>query len=189
VSLSPDYSGFAYTEYFRIWIDLNQNGSYANAERLFNGTQGTTSAMTGTIEIPLTAELGSVRMRVTMTDGNGFPNNSCDDLDYGEVEDYCVNILEEDPINPGINELSGIFGMEAFPIPATNILSIRTLNLDKAAANVVIMDASGRVVSTIPSNGQTTQQLEVSQLAEGVYLVELHDKETQIIGRTRFVKQ
>ena len=189
VSLSPDYSGFSYTEYFRIWIDLNQNGSYANAERLFNGTQGTTSAMTGTIEIPLTAELGSARMRVTMTDGNGFPNNSCDDLDYGEVEDYCVNIIEESTNPDGIGELSGIFGMEAFPIPASDILNIRGLDYDKDAANVVMMDAAGRVVSTVSSNGQITQRLDISNLAQGVYFIELHDTQAQVIGRTPFVKQ
>jgi serine protease len=189
VSLSPDYSGFPYTEYFRIWIDLNQNGSYSNAERVFNGAQGTTSAMTGTIEIPLTAELGSTRMRVTMTDENGFPNNSCDDLDYGEVEDYCVNIIEEDSINSGVGEVNGIFGMEAFPIPATDILNVRVLDSDKTAINTVIIDASGRVVSTVPSNGQTTQRLDVSQLAQGIYVIELRDIQSQIVGRTRFVKQ
>jgi serine protease len=189
VSLSPDYSGFAYTEYFRIWIDLDQNGSFTNAERLFNGTQGTTSAMTGTIEIPITAELGSARMRVTMTDGNGFPNNSCEELEYGEVEDYCVNILEEDPVTPGINELSGIFGMKAFPNPATDVLSITGLNADVAAATVVIMDVAGRVASIVASNGQTTQQLDVATLPQGVYLIELNDNQDQVIGRTRFVKQ
>jgi hypothetical protein len=145
--------------------------------------------MTGTIEIPLTAELGSARMRVTMTDENGFPNNSCDDLDYGEVEDYCVNIIEEDSINSGVGEVNGIFGMEAFPIPATDILNVRVLDSDKTAINTVIIDASGRVVSTVPSNGQTTQRLDVSQLAQGIYVIELRDIQSQIVGRTRFVKQ
>jgi len=145
--------------------------------------------MTGTIEIPLTAELGSARMRVTMTDGNGFPNNSCDDLDYGEVEDYCVNIIEESTNPDGIGELSGIFGMEAFPIPASDILNIRGLDYDKDAANVVMMDAAGRVVSTVSSNGQITQRLDISNLAQGVYFIELHDTQAQVIGRTPFVKQ
>lgn len=189
VSLSPAYSNFSFTEYFRVWIDLDQNGSFSNNEMLFSNDQGTTSNATGTIDIPLTAGLGSARMRVTMTDGNSFPNNSCDDLQYGEVEDYCVTILLEDSVANAIEDLKGIFGMEAFPIPATNSLTIKSLNADNAASNILIMDAAGRIVSSISSNTQTTQRLDVSNLAQGIYMIELHNKQAQIVGRTRFVKQ
>lgn len=192
VSFSPDYSGQSFREHFRVWIDLNQNGSFTNAELLFDDSQGTTNTITGTITIPLSAELGSTRMRVSMAYGTQFgdyPQNSCDDGQDGEVEDYCVNILEEDPITPGINELSGIFGMQVFPVPASDILTIKTLNRNAAATNVVMMDASGRIVSNTPSNGQLTQRLDVISLAQGVYMIELRNNQQQVVGRTRFVKQ
>ena len=189
VSFSPDYTGFSFTEYFRVWIDFDQNGTFSNAERVFNGAQGTTNAATGTIEIPLTAELGSARMRVTMADGNGFPNNSCDILPYGEVEDYCVNILEEDSVNSGISELNGFFGMEVFPVPTADILNVRILDNNNAVNNISVMDASGRLVSTIASNGQNAQRLDVSSLSQGIYVIELRNNQRSIIGRARFVKQ
>lgn len=192
VSFAPDFSSQSYSEHFRLWIDMNQNGSFTNAEMLFDDSQGSTSTVTGTITIPLTAELGSARMRVSMAYGGQFgdyPQNACDEGQDGEVEDYCVNILEEDPMTPGINEPNGIFGMEAFPIPATNILNITGFDSDNVASNVVIIDASGRVASTTPFVGQATQRLDISSLSQGVYLIELHDKQNQIVGRMRFVKQ
>jgi hypothetical protein len=79
--------------------------------------------------------------------------------------------------------------MKAFPNPATDVLSITGLNADEAAATVVIMDVAGRVASIVASNGQTTQQLDVATLPQGVYFIELHDNQDQVIGRTRFVKQ
>ena len=72
VSFTPDYPGTTWIEHFRVWIDLNQNGSFNAAERLFDDDQGTETTVTGVITIPLTAELGSSRMRVSMAYGGQF---------------------------------------------------------------------------------------------------------------------
>jgi len=193
VSFKPGFSGQSYTEHFRLWIDLNQNGSFSSAELLFDDAQGSQTTVTGTITIPLTADLGSARMRVSMAYGTQFgdyPQSSCDNGQDGEVEDYCVNILEEDSsVVDGIGELNGIFGMEVFPVPTSDILTIRILDSNNAASNISVMDASGRVVSTIVSNGQTAQRLDVSSLSQGIYVIELRDNQRSIIGRARFVKQ
>ncbi|MCF8464977.1 MAG: S8 family serine peptidase [Flavobacteriales bacterium] len=193
VSFSPDFSGQSYTEHFRLWIDLNQNGSFANAEMLFDDVQGSNNTVSGTITIPLTAQLGSARMRVSMAYGGQFgdyPQGACDEGQDGEVEDYCVNIIEEDSSGiDGIGELNGIFGMEVFPVPTADLLNIRMLENNKNESNILLIDASGRVVSSMVANGQTTQQLDVSNLAQGVYVIELLDRQRSIVGRARFVKQ
>lgn len=191
VSFSPDFSGSSFTEHFRVWIDLNQNGTFSNAEMLFDDTQGSQNTVTGTIDIPLTAALGSARMRVSMAYGSqfggGYPQDDCGDIGFGEVEDYCVNILVELP--DGIEETQGNFGMAVFPVPASEILNIRLLNAEIDAAQIFIMDAAGRTVSVQNIEATSVQQLDVSQFSDGVYLIEVRDFFGQTVARSRFVKQ
>jgi len=194
VSFSPGYAGTAYTEHFRLWIDMNQNGTYGTAEMLFDDDQGTQSNVTGTITIPLTADLGSARMRVSMAYGSQFggdyPQTACEVGQEGEVEDYCVNILEEDTavVNPGIEELSGEFGMNIFPVPAVEFLNVQVLD-GVNASSLLIMDATGRRVKQVSVMNETNLRLDVTDLSEGIYVIELRDTDTKLVGRRRFIKQ
>lgn len=97
ISLTADYAFDTYEEYFKIWIDYNQNGEFSpQAELAFESEFAITGTTTGTIVIPEDAPLGSSRMRVSMkwiADDN-TPSEPCDIFEYGEVEDYCVLIEE-----------------------------------------------------------------------------------------------
>jgi PKD repeat protein len=82
------------------WIDFNNDGTFANpAERVYylSVQQGTTAAQfTQTASIPTTAVTASVKMRVRIgfngTTGGEGPVDPCGTTQYGEVEDYNVNI-------------------------------------------------------------------------------------------------
>ncbi len=93
-SLAQTYSGQAFGEYFRIWIDYNQDGDFNDTgEMVFDAGSTTTAPQTtGNITIPMTATLGSTRMRVSMR-WNAAPQ-ACGSFNFGEVEDYCVNIID-----------------------------------------------------------------------------------------------
>lgn len=192
VSFTPGYSGSSYTEHFRLWIDMNQNGTYGTAEMLFDDDQGTQSTVTGTITIPVSADLGSARMRVSMAYGSQFngdyPQGACDEGQDGEVEDYCVNILEETVVNPGINEVNGLFGLDVYPNPTTEYINIKVLIEEANVETVVIMDATGKTVSAVASNHLNRQQIDVSKLADGVYVIELISNNAEVLGRQRFIK-
>jgi hypothetical protein len=90
VSITAGYAAQAFNEYFRVWIDLNNDGIFANpGERVFQSgpSPGT---VTGNILIPATAYIGITRMRVSMKySGFGSP---CQVFPFGEVEDYDINI-------------------------------------------------------------------------------------------------
>jgi hypothetical protein len=85
-----------YAEQFRIWIDLNQNGTFEATESVFNTTTATYSptVVSGSATIPVTAYNGITRMRVearyntTPGTGEGCAGGS----QWGEYEDYNVNI-------------------------------------------------------------------------------------------------
>jgi PKD repeat protein len=89
VSLTPGFPGSSYTEYWRIWIDYNKDGDFADSgETVFSKTGSST--VTGSFTVPTSAITGSTRMRVSMRYG-GYAS-SCGTFTYGEIEDYTVNI-------------------------------------------------------------------------------------------------
>jgi len=99
ISLTTGFSYITWDEYWRIWIDFNKDGDFTDAgETVFSGVlnapaNGTPEAtLTSSLFIPASAPSGTARMRVSMKRG-GFAS-SCEVLDFGEVEDYSVNISD-----------------------------------------------------------------------------------------------
>jgi len=88
VTLTPGFSGSSYTEYWTIWIDYNRDGDFEdNGEQVFNNSG--TSTVTGSFTVPVSAQ-GETRMRVLMSYDSAA--TSCGQFNYGEVEDYTINI-------------------------------------------------------------------------------------------------
>lgn len=194
LSLSPDFANQPFTEHFRVWIDLNQNGTFSAVELLYDDTQGSQNTVTGNITIPLNADLGSTRMRVSMAYGSQFggdyPQTSCDEGQDGEVEDYCVNILEEDTVtNPdGIQENSGEFGMQVYPVPATETVTVEMTENQNQLLTLQVLDMAGRMVAQHTMQSRR-QQLNVANLSKGVYILQAVSQQAELIGRTRIVKE
>lgn len=198
VTFVPGFSGSSYTEHFRVWVDLNRNGVFSVSERLFDDPQGSTSAVSGTITIPVGTALGQARMRVSMAYPEsffapGYPHGPCALEHDGEVEDYCVNILEELPSDTtGIGEVgqaAGLFGMTVFPVPTSDMLHIRMADNSSAASALIITDMQGRTISRIaPQHASAGHSMNVSYLSPGIYLIEAVDNGI-LLGRARFVKQ
>lgn len=92
ISLTPGYTGSAYPEYWRVWIDYNGDKDFDDAGELaFDAGATSTTTVTGTISIPSNVSVtGNTRMRVSMK-YNAAPTQ-CETFSYGEVEDYTVNI-------------------------------------------------------------------------------------------------
>ena len=90
VSLTPAFSGSTYTEYFRVYIDYNNDKDFNDAGELVYSSAGTTTTVSGSFTVPSTATAGTTRMRVIMKDGS--ISGPCEAFTYGEVEDYSINI-------------------------------------------------------------------------------------------------
>ena len=89
VTLTPGFTSTLYTEYWRIWIDYNHDGDFADSgEQVFG--KYSKYAVTGTFTVPTTASTGTTRMRVIMK-YNSYASY-CGSFTYGEVEDYTINI-------------------------------------------------------------------------------------------------
>lgn len=98
LQLSPGFLGQSYQEYWRIWIDLNQDGDFEDTgELVFDAGNKTSFMVVGDLTIPDFALIGKTTMRVAMKYNNA--PESCEDLNFGEIEDYPIEIHPCQPIS------------------------------------------------------------------------------------------
>ena len=87
--------GGLYSNYNGIWVDYNQDGDFADAnEFVWSTNTSSINSVNGSFTIPINASNGITRMRIlTMSNyGGSFAGNFCTGIDYGEFEDYNLNI-------------------------------------------------------------------------------------------------
>ncbi|MHC1777162.1 MAG: GEVED domain-containing protein [Lentimicrobium sp.] len=100
LALTPGFKNKTRAEYWRVWIDYNQDGDFTDAGEQVFAANGTKTAVSGTITIPagITGETG---MRVSMK-YNAAPT-ACEQFTYGEVEDYTLSISPYVPMPPVVS--------------------------------------------------------------------------------------
>ncbi|WP_199243511.1 M4 family metallopeptidase [Hymenobacter sedentarius] len=182
-------TGTAYTEYWKIYIDYNQNGVFTDAgELVVSGSSSSSGTLSSTITVPTTAKSGSTRVRFIMSDNSA--TTSCNSYSYGETEDYTINITGGTLAPPAITSLTGgstVLGneqarvLEVYPNPATNQLR---LTLPGQATSVQITDVRGaRMTNVSLADGQ----VDISRLAKGMYTISVSNGEK--VFHQRFVKE
>ena len=88
-TLTPGFTGTSQYEFWRIWIDFNDDGDFDDDGEQLVWTLYGKSSVSGTFEIP--AELNiTTRMRISMHRNSTI--SQCDVFDYGEVEDFTIQI-------------------------------------------------------------------------------------------------
>jgi len=91
VSLTPGFASSTYNEYWKIWIDYNNDKTFAADELAFDGGALSKTTVTGTMNV-LSSASGTTRMRVSMK--YDAEQTACETFSYGEVEDYTVTFGE-----------------------------------------------------------------------------------------------
>jgi subtilase family serine protease len=101
ITLTAGYSYSTFDEYFRVWIDLNRDGDFADAGEnvvdkiVLKPAIGVTLA-SATASFSMSSALcGTTRMRVSMT-RNVYPT-LCQTIPFGEVEDFMVSFSGGQP--------------------------------------------------------------------------------------------
>ena len=190
ISYQTGFTGSGYAEYFRIYADWNQNGTFDAGETLVSSTN--TAVVTGvrsaTFTVPATARNGATRLRVVMSDNAA--TGACGSYSYGETEDYTVSVTggtrvasaSVRSVNP--NALADRYIL--FPNPVTDVLSItRPLDVDpEQPFTVRVYDLRGAEIKGLTL---AAGQLNVSVLHAGIYLLLVNDGTT--ISHQRFVKE
>jgi len=181
LSFSAGFKTTIYTEYWKVWIDYNQNGVFTDAgELVVTGTSRTAATFTGTFVVPATATVGTTRMRVLMSD-NSATSSSCGTFTYGEVEDYNINITaakgntadlasNQNEGTPLSNEIFDYF--TTYPNPTASVLNINLL--ENQMVNVKIYSLTGAMVLNVDLE-YTNPEINVADLKTGTYIIKVND--------------
>jgi hypothetical protein len=181
VSLTTSFSWFTADQYYKIWIDYNQDGAFdPSTETAYSGIlsappDGTSSkVLSGNLVVPATAALGKTKMRISMKRG-AYPT-VCESIPFGEVEEYSVQVNPPAVLQNSVNNqitttqvVENQDDIQVFPNPASGVVSINWK--DQAPANVSLMSASGVVLDQTPS--VTQAEFDVSQRPSGLYFVRI----------------
>ncbi|MGI4870019.1 MAG: GEVED domain-containing protein [Janthinobacterium lividum] len=182
ISFSAGFVSSAYAEYFKVYADWNQDGDFLDAgETLVSAASSTSTATrTGTFTVPTTAKTGKTRLRIVMSDASA--TTSCGTYNYGETEDYSITVT-----GGTARLVAGADAYTIYPNPATDVLTIqRPSSVDASVVlSVRVCDLRGAQVQNLALT--EGDQLRVSNLSQGVYLLTISDGTTTV--HQRFVKE
>jgi subtilisin family serine protease len=188
LELKPGFAALPYTEYFIVWIDFNQDGSFVSSEVIYQ-KGSSANAFIGVVSIPTTAKLGITRMRVAMQFLN--PGGPCTFNGTGgaEVEDYCVEIVQVTDVEKVTQEAT----LQVFPNPFEEQLLVQLdfIQLQKQAV-LEIVNLVGQVVQTkslgtlLP--GSQTIPFDTKNLPAGLYLIRYRNEAGAMVTK-KIIKQ
>jgi choice-of-anchor B domain-containing protein len=105
ISITPLWANNKYNEAYSVWIDYNKDGDFADlGEQVWTKAPSQTTPVNGSFTIPATTAEGTTRMRVSMK-YNAIPT-PCESFQYGEVEDYTINITTGSGIQRCVSSIS-----------------------------------------------------------------------------------
>ncbi|MCK5169796.1 MAG: T9SS type A sorting domain-containing protein, partial [Bacteroidales bacterium] len=199
VSLTPGFASSSYNEYWKIWIDYNDDGDFDDANELAFTSAASKSAVSGTMNIPSTAS-GIHRMRVTMK-YNAVPT-SCETFSYGEVEDYTVNISAGgfQPIADiidgdlqsfiaGVNDQESI-GFTLYPNPSKGIVHVSLSDPTDEPVTMKLFSIVGTQISKVIENGGITNEItfDLSSYPDGLYIYRLSVGTEVYTGKLQLIR-
>ncbi len=134
IYFSAGFSSSAYTEYWYIWIDYDQDGTFETTELINSTSSKLATTLSKTFTVPATATAGSTRMRVTMK-YNSAPT-ACETFSYGEVEDYTIVIGAGTPDTQAPTAPTGLASSGVTSTTATLSWTASTDNVGVTGYNV-----------------------------------------------------
>ena len=158
-------------QYFRAWIDFDQDGIFENGEELVLEAIGN-GPVTAEVKIPASAVLGQTRMRVAMRRGQ-FPD-MCENHDFGSVLDYSVVIVPD--THPPVLDESGdpTTRLRLSPNPADTRISAHFSTKQSGKVTVSVVSTLGVQVDQASyhlMSGDHLLIVDISALAAGQYVL------------------
>jgi bacillolysin len=174
IIVSAGYKSYTYKEYWSVWIDFNQNGTFDNAEKVVSANTSNATNNSFNLTVPNSALSGTTRMRVSMKRGTAA--SPCESFYYGEVEDYTVNIAASTinafatPVATTIESPNLMANYSIYPNPINSVLNIT--NPENKSFSYRIITSSGIQIA----HGKLEENtINTASLGTGIYILELND--------------
>jgi len=153
---------------FSVWLDVNANGEFESSERIF-ARPNVQAPINTNILIPEDAAAGPTRLRFTLIYQD--IGEACGNDNYGEVEDYCINLRM-----PSSNKnLELVNEVSVSPNPFVESFNFIAEN-NSDFFELAIVDLRGTTVYT-ERNIKSGSTLELSHLPSGVYFLQSTNSE------------
>lgn len=149
---------------FSVWLDVDANGEFEDSERIF-ARSNVQAPINTNVLVPDDAIEGPTRLRFTFIYQD--IGEACDNENFGEVEDYCVN-LRKPSANKNIEFVNEI---SVSPNPFFDSFNFIAENNISDLFEVTIFDLQGKTVYT-QSNLRSGATLELGELSSGVYFLQ-----------------
>lgn len=184
--ISAGFAGAVINQGYAVYIDLNRNGSFADAGEMVFGVGAASSGniRNFNITIPATAAPGLTNMRVVML-RSGTSMLSCLNGANGEAEDYRVNLISGSSFaannvqiiaaSPEVNE-----GVTVMPNPSNGIFFIK-LPADFSVVKYEMMTAAGKLIMSRNENRNNAFSIDISNQPSGMYLLRLVSKDKKAV--------
>ena len=167
VSIGNLYS----TDVLYAWIDWNYDGDFDDAGELVYSNNNNLSTYNFTVNVPTNAAIATTRMRIRLNDANENPQTTpCGTTNYGEVEDYSINISQ------AVNDPEKIVSNTAiYPNPVSNTLFVQTAGKQIYS----LFDITGHKMKSANINGKT--KINMNNLPKGVYILNIDGRNYKVV--------
>lgn len=189
VMAQQNWAGGVGVEGFSIWIDFDDSGTFEVSERLISGELFTTVATLEpfTLTIPVGATAGPHRLRAKGMDtsAGGDILDPCTDFDFGEVQDYTVNIGTLGVNDPTISEAELVVLDQG-----NNQFSISLISSFDGTASIGVFNLLGQQLAfnNLRKEGDRyNYQLDMSYVAAGVYLIKIGDQRSNTYKTAKII--
>ncbi len=173
-------------DHVTVWIDFNDNFVFDTNEKIIdNEVIGNTSgsgAVTETINtnLPANMALGQHMMRVKLA-WNENPSDPCANVDYGETQDYTVNVTDPARINglTNANLVLQTINQNQYLVKLENVKSNDEYTL--TVYNVAGQELVNHYLTKY--NNKYTYDLNLSYVSKGVYLLRIGNNDGGIVKK------
>jgi len=166
IIIHPGWTGTLYHESYSVWIDYNQDGDFDDDnELIYTKEKSKEKFVKAEFIVPKEAVLGTTRMRVSMS-YTELPSSD-KNFAFGEVEDYTLNIEQENIFSEINLEEPKI---SVYPNPTAGCININTKNNSNLEIEIFSVTGTLLLVSNSPN-------INISELSDGIYTLKINTGE------------
>ncbi len=150
-----------------VWVDWNIDGDFEDENELAFIADEAQDIFEGEISVPYNAKLGLSTLRIRIWDTNDEPITQCGISNYGEVEDYSVNLVELVDITE--NKQLDIF---IYPNPNKGSFYVDCRLVKEEDIKLEITDLTGKIISKQNLNSEVNF-INIKNLTKGIYIINI----------------